>query len=224
MPDVYSERVALEFHIPGALTDGAATLRRLVPFDFQVIGATASVGTAPVGSNLIFDVVYGPLNTATASLASMWPTNNGSSGAPDNRPTIVAGNLDQIAIPASTYTVAPEGTDPALQGQTTGVSTTYTNPESYPYLAKPDPNFPVAQFAGNQPVFENPYSPISITGETGTTGTNVENVETAGANQMPSTDPAFVAPAGTVLDVKVIQVGSTTAGSDATVTVYIVPA
>jgi len=217
MPDFYSERLAFDFSLSGTLAVAAFSTRRIVPFDFTVFGATASVGTAPTGASLIFDVVVGPAQTADGGLVTLWPKN------PSNRPTILAGNLDQAAIAASTFQVAPEGTDPDLQGQTTGVSTTYQTPNPYPWLAKPDnnqdsPTSPVG-FGGNTPFYEPGVdSPVDLSTNLGA------DVEAAGAAQAPEALTSYyVGTAGSVLNVTVLQVGSTVAGANALVTVYIQP-
>lgn len=199
MPDVYEVPVPLSFHITGVLAVGTSVLRKIVPFDHEVVGAAVTLNTGPVGADAIFDILHGANGVTGGSLASIWPTNNGTSGNPDNRPRVKAGANDQAAIASTTTTVAPQGTDPALSGQSTGVSTTYTNYNESPFLAKADPSPAGAGFAGNQPVNES--NQTSVLG-------------TPGVPQAPA-NRGFIGKAGDAYVLSVVEVGSTTAGSDA---------
>ena len=114
-----------------------------------------------------------------------------------NRPTIKAGSLDMAA------TSAPF--DP------TYADNTATEPNEPSYLAKPDPTS-TATFAGNQPVTET---------QPGTVAVNTTEPGSSNQDQVPA-NRGYVGSAGDALHLSVAQVGSTTAGSDATVVVWLI--
>lgn len=194
MPDTFSSPVLLEFSIPGEVEEGLYPVRKLVPFDHDVVGVTVTVNT-PAEDDAIFDVVYGPADTEPEELVSMWPKNNGEDDYPDNRPTIPSGSYDQAPIEAGSTTVTPVGTD-------LGVSSTYVNYNQLPYVAKPDPQPAQPEFEGNQPVSGGAPS------------------EVLGTPNPPqaSSHPVFSQPAGTAYSVNVIAAS----GEDATVTLWII--
>lgn len=203
MPGLNQVPVLTSWRISGALAAGATVQRKLIPFDHEVVGAAITASTAPVGADLIVDILHGANGAAAGALASIWHTNNGANGNPDNRPRLVAGNLDQAARPAGSTTVRPEGTDPALSGQSTGVSTTYVNYDELPFLSVPDANPAGYGFAGNQPVNEG-QNPVQI------------NPQESGGPQQQSApaNVGFRGKAGDVYVPSIVQVGSTTPGSD----------
>lgn len=235
MPDLYSAPLPLSFHLAGALAAtgagvAAGNIRKVIPFPYQIIGAVASVNTAPTGANLIFDVLVAPHGTApgSANFKSIWAINNGTNGNPDHRPTIVAGAFDMAPVAASTYTVAPQGTDPTLQsGQQ--ASTTYNTPDTLPFLARPDANqtssmgFGAAAGGNVGEPFNMGQSgaPVNLEGTSNTTA----NIESGGPGQAPeAANATYTGSPGDVVVVQVVQVGSTVAGSDAELTLFLAQA
>lgn len=77
MPDVYNAPTIYEFPIIGAASTGLTVKRHTIPFDYEIVGVTATANTAPTTTSMILDIVAGPNNTAPASLVSVWPLNNG---------------------------------------------------------------------------------------------------------------------------------------------------
>lgn len=151
------------------------------------------------------------LTASASSLTGSTPTAVITHSGVDNRPTIVAASYDQAPIAAGTTTVAPEGTDPDLSGQTTGVSTTYPNYDGFDYLARPDANSTAAQFGSTGPL------------NTGNPSVVVNSTEGGTLNQpLAPLNSGYLGHAGDALQLAVRQVGSGTAGSDVSVIALII--
>jgi hypothetical protein len=195
---------AIAFNASAAAVQAALNALTSLPNDVVVTGAaggpyvvTFNGGAAPGGGSI----------TYTSSLTGTAPTITITKTGTDNRPRVKAGNYDQAAIAAGTTTVAPMGTDPPLSGGGL-VSTTTTNYDEIQFLAKPDANNATSApfgFAGNSPIQEG----------------NQQNVlGTPGVPQAPQ-PPVYSANAGDALNISVLQVGSTVAGSDLHVMVFV---
>lgn len=217
MSDTFIAPEVFYVYVSGALTVSTVAQRIMLPYPVSVVGVTTSVTVAPVGSNLIFDVVHGVAQTAPGSMTSLWSINHVVAAGPpatvDNRPTIVAANLDQAARTVSSSTTQSLGI-PSIP-----ITTTPYNEQ--PWLAIPDPNQAAAtQFVGNQPVFETEESPVQLESDNDGTDTSF----TGGANypqQAPNAQYGYVCLAGDVLVPKIIQIGSGTAGSNLTMEIWV---
>lgn len=212
MPDVYEVPLPFSFHLAGAVAVGTTSLRKVIPFDHQVLGISATVNTAPTGAGLILDLLHGPYNTAASALTTLWPT-SGNAG----RPQIAAGAFDVAPKAPSTTTVTAQGTNPP--GYT---GTTTVNYNESPYLVRPDTPAATAGFgaaAATPTGGNNPGEPFNETGVS--TGLVQGITETGMAPGSPNR--AFSGSAGDVYQLAVVQVGATVAGSDLEFILYLLP-
>lgn len=225
MSDTFIAPDCQQVFVSGAQTAGLIPQRVLLPYPCAVVGVQISLATAPTGANFIIDVLHGPsqvvFNTTLPILTSfayqsLWSINNVVAAGPpatvDNRPTIVAGNYDQLARTVTSTTRQSLGI-PSIP-----ITTTPYNEQ--PWLSIPDPNATAAiTFEGTSPVYETEESPVQL--ESDSDGTNT--AFTGGANypqQAPNANYGFTCLAGDVLAVVVRQVGSTVAGSGLNVEIW----
>lgn len=179
--------------------------------------ALNAISTAPVGGVTVSGSAGGPWTiTFPAGLATkgMLTAQNGSltggtspavtlaANGTDNRPTILAGKSD-MAARANTVTSGSSVGIPS-------VAITSTVEAFYPYCALPDPTSSVV-YEGNQPVYTSAQNPVTV------------NTTEPGSSNQPAEAPnqGYVGSAGDVLNVYIRQIGSGTAGSDATLMVLI---
>jgi hypothetical protein len=209
VPDVYEVPLPLSFRLAGVVAVGTSPLRKVVPFDHEVVGTSLTAATAPAGAALIADILHGPAGAAGGALTSLWAT-SGNAG----RPQIAAGSNDQAPAAATNTTVMAQGTNPP--GYT---GTTTRNYLESPYLVRPDVSASTTQQAGSgaaaggnvgEPFNEGPSTDV-VQGQTET------GMRPASANM------AFQGAAGDVYQLAIVQVGSTTAGSDLELILWILP-
>lgn len=193
MPGQYSQMIPLHFTVPGALAAGTTARRIVVPFAYEIEGVSASVNTAPTGASLILDLLAGPNGEAPASLTSVFSVDT------TKRPTIAAAAFD------NTSATGPD--QPAVPLDTV-TERSYTQ-----YLASPTAEANT-RFAGNQPVNMGSNQPQTV---------QVNATEAGSANQ-PNEAPnaRWSGNAGDALQLAVVQVGSTVAGSDLLAIVWVV--
>lgn len=182
-----------------------------------VQAALNATSTAPVGGVTVTGAAGGPWTiNFPVGLATkgMLTAQNGSltggtspavtlaAAGPDNRPTILATKLD-MAARANTVVSSSSVGIPSVPLST-------TTEAFYPYCALPDPTSSVT-YEGNQPVYTSAQNPVTV------------NTTEAGSSNQPAEAPnqGYVGNAGDALNVYVRQVGSGTAGSDATLMVLI---
>jgi len=192
VPGIYSQMLPFHAVVAGALTVSTSPQRLLVPFPYEVVGVSASVNTAPTGASIIVDVLAGANQSAPGSLTSIFAGNTAL------RPTILAGTYDNVS------------TDTPFAGDPTVPLNTVVDPNEKNYLAKPQAAS-TTTFSGNQPVDNT--QPQTIT---------VNAVETGSANQYQMGESeGYLGNAGDLLQVGILQIGSTVAGADLAVIIWV---
>jgi hypothetical protein len=217
MSDTFIAPEVLTVYVSGALTAETVPQRLLLPYPCSVIGVQISVTVAPTGANIICDVLHGAAQIAPGSMTSLWWLNNvvatGPPATVDNRPTIVVSTFDQAARTVSAVTVQSKGIP--------SVPITTTAYNEMPWLAIPDPNTTGATtFEGAQPVFETEENPVEL--ESDNDGT--DTAFTGGANwpqEAANAQYGYTCLAGDVLVPKITQIGSTVAGSNLTMEIWV---
>jgi hypothetical protein len=203
--DTFIAPESLQISVVGAVAVGLVPQRLVLPYPYSVIGVSVALATAPTGANFIFDVVHGAYNANSSAMTSLWSINNGTSGNPDNRPTIVAASFDQAPRSSAPVTTQSKSIP--------SIPITTTPYVEQPYLAIPDPNITGSlTFEGTSPVYETEETPVQLESDndgTDTAFTGGSNYPQEGANS----SYGYVCAAGDVLMGYVRQVGSTVAGS-----------
>lgn len=120
----------------GSLSVGASPFILPIPFNYQMFGVTATVGTPSTSGSVVFDVLRSAAGATTAG-ATLWPTN------PGNRPTVLAG----------AYAQAPNAVPPSyLPGSVV----------EFPYAALPDINANPSQQFGTSGPLNNLNDPVQV--------------------------------------------------------------
>lgn len=207
MPDT---RESVEVFSAGAATVATLAERVDMPFNGDIANVTLDVGTAPTGANLQYDVLDGGTSIFSAATGTLI----NAVGTGDT--TLVISQASGMSLPRQNQILLigsemVQVTDPPAgnQGQTQG------NPEYTLTVTRAYGGTSAATHAAGAAV--SPAKPQVVAAATNTgTAVFAPSKGAGGAGTPPIS-------AGDVITFQCLQIGSTVAGSDVTITLELIP-